>query len=189
MKKVLLGWLLIGMLALAPEAWAQSDAPTSIEYSERVPAEGAGKMALYRRALDWSQNKFAYKPASGLKTEEGAGAVRITGTSKLKRVDTKGKDQEVAVLFDFVFRANDNGYEYSVNSFRVMPDPKQPTQIISFDEYRSELRAEKSNDRTHNDRRLTAQAVSLASEAAMSFRSYMNSTPAEGHIGVAGGEN
>ncbi|MBX0291456.1 DUF4468 domain-containing protein [Hymenobacter sp. HSC-4F20] len=189
MKKVLLGLLVSGMLALAPGVWAQADAPAPIEYSERVPSEGAGKTALYRRALDWTQNKFTYGPKSGLKAEEGAGAVRVTGTGKVKKVDGKGKEQDVTVLFDFVFRANDNGYEYSVGSFRVVPDPKQPAQVISFDEYRSELRADKANDRTHNDRRVTAQANSLASEAAMSFRSYMNSTPAEGQVGVAGGEN
>ncbi|GGG27509.1 DUF4468 domain-containing protein [Hymenobacter glacieicola] len=189
MKKVLLGLLVSGMLALAPEVKAQADAPAPIEYSERVPADGAGKTALYRRALDWTQNKFAYGPKSGMKADEGTGTVRVTGTSKVKRVDNKGKDQEVTVLFDFVFRANDNGYEYTVGSFRVVPDPKQPSQIITFDEYRTELRADKNNEKTHNERRLTAQTSSLASEAAMSFRSYMNSTPAEGHVGVAGGEH
>lgn len=189
MKKVLLGLLVSGMLALAPGAQAQSDAPAPVEYSERVPAEGAGRTALYHRALDWTQNKFAYGPKSGLKAEEGVGTVRVTGTGKAKKLDTKGKEQEITLLFDFIFRANDNGYEYSVGSFRVVPDPSQPAQVVSFDEYRAELRADKSNSRTNNDRRLTAQVTSLASEAAMAFRSYMNSSPAEGHVGVAGGEN
>lgn len=188
MKKVLLGLCVSGMLALAPAAWAQSAAPAPVEYTERVPAEGAGRMALYTRALDWAQNKFSYKPVSDLKTTEAAGTLRVTGTGALKQVDSKGKDQPVTVVFDFTFQATDNGYTYTVGSFRVIPDAKQPTQIVAFDEYRTELQANRSNDKTHNDRRLTAQATSMASEAAMSFRSYMNSLPAEGHVGL-GGEN
>lgn len=189
MKKVLLGLLISGILALVPSVQAQTDAPAPIEYSERVPAEGAGKTALYHRALEWTQNKFAYGPKSGFKAEEGVGTVRVTGTGKAKKLDAKGKDQEITVLFDFVFRANDNGYEYSVGSFRVVPDPAQPAQVVSFDDYRTELRADKSNSRTNNDRRLTAQVTSLASEAAMAFRSHMNSAPTDDHVGVVGSEN
>ncbi|RSK37275.1 DUF4468 domain-containing protein [Hymenobacter metallilatus] len=186
MKKVLLGLLVSGMLALAPEVWAQSTAPVPVEYSERVPAEGAGRTMLYNRALDWAQNKFSYKPTSNLKTTEAAGLIRITGTGTLKQVDNKGKDQPLTVLFDFVFQASDNGYTYTVGSFQVAPDPKQPSQLVAFDEYRALLQAERNNDKTRNDRRITAQANSMASEAAMSFRSYMNSQPAEGHVGLAG---
>ncbi|MDU0369681.1 DUF4468 domain-containing protein [Hymenobacter endophyticus] len=186
MKKVLLGLCVSGMLALAPAAWAQSGAPAPVEYTERVPTEGAGRTALYNRALDWAQNKFAYKPTSSLKATEAAGTLRITGTGTLKQVDGKGKDQPVTVLFDFTFQATDNGYTYTVGTFRAIPDAKQPSQIVGFDEYRTELQADRNNEKTHNDRRLTAQANSMASEAAMSFRSYMNSQPAEGHVGLAG---
>lgn len=189
MKKVLLGLLLGGMLAGAPSVMAQTSAPAPVEYSERVPAEGAGKTALYNRALDWAQNKFSYAPKLGLKSAEASGIVRITGTGTLKQVDSKGKDQPVTVLFDFIFQATDNSYTYTVGSFQVAPDPKQPAQLVAFDEYRLQLQAERNNEKTHNDRRLTAQANSMASEAAMSFRSYMNSQPAEGNVGIAGGEN
>jgi len=189
MKKVLLGLLLGGMLALAPTAMAQTNTPAPVEYSERVPAEGSGKLALYNRALDWAQNKFSYAPKSGLKAVESAGSIRITGTGTLKQLDAKGKDQPVTVRFDFVFQANDNGYNYTVGSFQVAPDPKQPDQLVAFDEYRLQLQAERNNEKSHNDRRVTAQANSMASEAAMSFRSYMNSQPAEGNVGIAGGEN
>jgi len=189
MKKVLLSLLVLGMMTLAPEVRAQTDAPAPVGYSERVPAENLDNTTLYRRALDWAQNRFSYGPKSGMKVDESAGTVRVTGTGKVKQVDTKGKEQEVPVLFDFSFRATGTGYEYSIGSFRVVPDTKQPSQTVPFDQYRTQLQEEKNNDKTRNDRRITAQATSLASEAAMSFRSYMNSTPAEGQVGVAGGEN
>lgn len=189
MKKMLLGLLMCGMMAVTTTAvQAQTAALAPVEYSERVPAEGSGRSMLYNRALSWAQNKFSYKPTSALKATEAAGTVRITGTGTVKKVDSKGKDQPVTVLFDFVFQATDNSYTYTVGSFQVMPDAGQPAQLVSFDEYRTQLQAERGNDKTRNDRRITAQANSIASEAAMSFRSYMNSQPAEGHVGV-GNEN
>ncbi|RSK50959.1 DUF4468 domain-containing protein [Hymenobacter rigui] len=186
MKKVLLGLLVSGMMALAPEVWAQTSVPAPVEYTERVPAEGAGRVMLYNRALDWAQNKFSYKPISNLKATEAASTIRVTGTGTVKQLDSKGKDQPVTVLFDFVFQATDNSYTYTVGSFQVVADPKQPSQLVAFDEYRTLLQAERNNDKTRNDRRITAQANSMASEAAMSFRSYMNSQPAEGNVGLAG---
>ncbi|UOQ72806.1 hypothetical protein [Hymenobacter cellulosilyticus] len=53
-------------------------------------------------------------------------------------------------------------------------------------DYITRLAAEKSNGKTFNDRRVTAQANNIASEAAMSFRSFMNTMPAaeEGGVGV-----
>lgn len=188
MKKVLLVLLLGGTLALAPAVQAQT-APAPVEYTERVPAEGSGRSALYNRALDWAQNKFTYAPKTGLKAVEAAGTVRVTGTGTVKQVDAKGKDVPLAVLFDFTFQATDNSYSYTVGAFQVIPDAQQPSQLVAFDEYRARLQAERGNDKTHNDRRITAQANSIASEVAMAFRSYMNSQPAEGGIGIAGGEN
>ena len=172
------------MLLAAPKVWAQTEEPASVEYSERVPMEGVGRTALYNRALDWSQNKFTYTPKSGLNAVEAAGTIRVTGTGKVKQVDNRGKDEPLTVLFTFSFQATDNGYSYQVSSFQIVPDPKQPSQTMEFDTYRAQLREDKNNDKTHNDRRITAQANSLASEAAMSFRSYMNSQPAEGNIGL-----
>ncbi|MCA8832067.1 DUF4468 domain-containing protein [Hymenobacter pini] len=189
MKKVLLGLLMCGMMAVVPAgAWAQATPLAPIEYTERVPAEGSGRTMLYNRALSWAQNKFSYKPTSGLKANEAAGTIRISGTGTVKRVDNKGKDQPVTVLFDFTFQSTDNNYTYTVGSFQVMPDDKQPTQLVSIDDYRTQLQAERGNDKMRNDRRITAQANSIASEVAMSFRSYMNSQPAEGQVG-AGAEN
>jgi hypothetical protein len=186
MKHLLLGLLLCGMMLFSLSTQAQSDAPAPVEYSERVPADGAGRTALYRRALDWTENHFAYGPKSNQKADATAGTLHLTGIGKVKPVDNKGREQDITVLFDFTFRANDNGYEYSVGSFKVIPDPKQPTQTKSLDEYLTELHADKNNERTHNERRVTAQATSLASEAAMAFRSFMNSQPAEGNVGLAG---
>ncbi|WP_045688889.1 MULTISPECIES: DUF4468 domain-containing protein [Hymenobacter] len=185
MNKVLLSVLLGGMLALAPAAQAQSEPVAPIEYSERVPSEGSGRTLLYRRAYDWMENHFAYGPKSVIKADPAAGSLRVTGTSKIKPVDTKGKEQEVAVRFDFTFRATDNGYEYSVNTFQAIPDSKQPSQALALDEYITRFKNDKADERTHNARRLTAQASSVASEIAMSFRSYMNSQPAEGTVGVS----
>lgn len=186
MKNSLLSVLLCGLMLFSLSAYAQSDAPAPVEYSERVPAEGAGSSALYRRALDWTENRFAYGPKSGQKADATAGTLRLTGTSKVKPVDKKAREQAITILFDFTFRASDNGYEYSVGSFQAIPDPEQPSQTMPLDAYIAQLRAEKTNDQTHNDRRVTAQANSIASEAAMSFRSYMNSQPAEGNVGLAG---
>ncbi|MBT9393209.1 DUF4468 domain-containing protein [Hymenobacter sp. NST-14] len=184
MKKVVLSLLLGGMLLATPKAWGQSEEPAPVEYSERVPVEGAGRTVLYTRALDWAQNKFTYKPKSALNAVEAAGTIRLTGTGTVKQVDNRGKDEPLTVLFTFSFQATDNGYSYQVGSFQIVPDPQEPSQTMDFDAYRTQLREDKNNAKTRNDRRLTAQANSLASEAAMSFRSYMNSQPAEGNIGM-----
>jgi hypothetical protein len=186
MKNALLSLIFCGLLSFSFVAQAQSDAPAPVEYSERVPSEGAGSTALYRRALEWTENHFAYGPKSGQKADATANTLRLTGTSKVKPVDKKGREQVITILFDFTFRATDNGYEYSVGSFRAVTDPEQPGQTMPLDAYIMQLRAEKSNDQTHNDRRVTAQANSVASEAAMSFRSFMNSQPADGNVGLAG---
>ena len=186
MKNLLLSLLMCGLLLASFTTRAQSAAPAPVEYSERVPAEGAGSTALYRRSLDWTENRFAYGPKSNKKADAATGTVRLTGTGKVKPVDGKGREQEITVLFDFTFRANDNGYEYSVGSFRVIPDPGQPSQTMPLDAYLLELRNDKNNERTHNERRVTAQANSLASEAAMAFRSYMNSQPTDVNVGLAG---
>ncbi|MFD2785034.1 DUF4468 domain-containing protein [Hymenobacter rubripertinctus] len=184
MKKVLLSLLVGGTLLLPSKVWAQAEEPAPVEYSERVPMPGAGRTVLYGRALDWAQNKFTYTPKSGLSTVEAAATIRVTGTGQVKQVDNRGKDEPLTVLFTFSFQATDNGYSYQVSSFQIVADPKQPSQTMEFEAYRAQRREDKNNDKTHNDRRITAQANSLASEAAMSFRSYMNSQPAEGNIGL-----
>ncbi|TGE27389.1 DUF4468 domain-containing protein [Hymenobacter metallicola] len=177
MKKVLFGLLLAGLVATAPAALAQSSG-TAVSYTENVLAEEAGKDVLYRRALDWMENHFAYGPKTGAKSDAAAGMVRVTGTGKVKPVATNGKEQEQVIRFDFVFRASDKGYEYSVGSFRVIADPKKPEEAVMLSDYIAQLATEKGNSKTNNDRRVTAQANALASEAAMSFRSYMNTMPA-----------
>ncbi|UYZ62659.1 DUF4468 domain-containing protein [Hymenobacter weizhouensis] len=186
MKKMLSGLLFISMAILAPRVQAQSDYAAPISYSEQVQVEGAVRTALYNRALSWTATKFTYTPKLNARSDEAAGTVRLTGTSRVKTVDNKGKDHEVPVEFTFQFRVTDTGYEYSVGSFQVHPNAAQPEQLMAFDEYITLLQAERTNARTHNDRRVIAQASSLASEAALSFRSHMNSQPAEGDIGLAG---
>ncbi|SES80123.1 DUF4468 domain-containing protein [Hymenobacter actinosclerus] len=183
MKKILLSGLLAGMLALPMTGWAQ--APDRVDYTEQVVLEGAGRNALYARALDWAQHKFSYTPTSALVAEPASSAIRITGTGTLKPVDDRGKDQNLSVLFTFRFQATDNGYTYHVSSFEVIPNPQAPSQRVPLEQYQTELRTDRNNAKTHNDRRLGAQANSLASEAAMSFRSFMNSQPAEDHVGAA----
>lgn len=178
MKKVLFGLLLAGLVAGTPAA-AQAQDGTTVSYSENVPAEEVGKDVLYQRALDWTQNHFAYGPKTGAKADAATGLVRVTGTGKVKPVATNGKEQEQIIRFEFVFRATDKGYEYSVGSFRLVPtDPKKPEEAIMLSDYIAQLAASKGNSKTFNDRRVTAQANALASEAAMSFRSFMNTMPA-----------
>ena len=184
MKKVLLSILLAGSFALPQAVHAQAPAP--VNYTEQVVVEGAGRSSLYARALDWAQHKFTYAPTSALVADPTSSAIRVTGTGTLKPVDDRGKDQSLTVLFTFRFQATDNGYTYYVSSFEVVPDPKSPTQKVPLEEYQAELRTGRNNAKTHNDRRLGAQANSLASEAAMSFRSFMNSQPTQDHVGVAG---
>ncbi|MCB2406770.1 DUF4468 domain-containing protein [Hymenobacter lucidus] len=178
MKKVLFGLLLSCLVALAPQAHAQDGSTASVSYTESVLAEDAGKEVLYKRALDWMENHFPYGPKTGAKSDAAAGLVRATGTGKVKPVTTAGKELELVIRFDFVFRATDKGYEYSIGSFRLTPDPKKPEETVMLSDYIAQLAAEKGNGKTFNDRRVTAQANALASEAAMNFRSYMNTMPA-----------
>ncbi|NVO32367.1 DUF4468 domain-containing protein [Hymenobacter lapidiphilus] len=183
MKKVLLSLLVAGSLALPHAVRAQ--APVPVNYTEQVVVEGAGRSALYTRALNWAEHKFTYAPTTALVADPTKSVIRVTGTGKLKPVDARGQDQSLIVLFTFRFQATDNGYSYQVSSFEVVPDPKAPSQKVPLEEYQAELRASRNNAKTFNDRRLGAQATSLASEAAMSFRSFMNSQPANDHVGVA----
>ncbi|RYU78084.1 DUF4468 domain-containing protein [Hymenobacter persicinus] len=184
MKKVLLGIAFAGLLMVAPAAYAQESA--RIEYSEQVPSEDQGRDALYRRALDWTENHFAYGPKTDLKADASAGTVRVVGTGKVKPVTPAGKEVEQVVRFTFTFRATDSGYDYSVGAFQWVPDPKKPAELVPLADYLTQLGAEKASARTFNERRVAAQANALASEAAMSFRSYMNSIPAgaEGTVGL-----
>ncbi|WP_157807673.1 DUF4468 domain-containing protein [Hymenobacter chitinivorans] len=157
-----------------------------MSYTENVLAEEVGKEVLYRRALEWTESHFSYGPKTGAKADPAAGMVRVTGTGKVKPVATNGKEQEQTIRFDFVFRASDKGYEYSVGSFRLVPDPAKPDETVMLSDYIAKLAAERSNGKTFNDRRVTAQANNLASEAAMSFRSFMNTMPAaeESTVGI-----
>jgi hypothetical protein len=183
MKKIL---PLLGMLfaLLAFPAAAQDNAP--IEYTERVLADSYGKATLQARAADWADHHFSYGPKTDFQSDAAAGTVRVQGTVKLKPVDNKGQDQERAARFDFTFKATDEGYTYAVNNFRVAPDQAQPEQLIKLDAYLALLRSEKNIEKTKNDRRVRAQANSLASDIAMSFRSYMNQIPTgeDGSVGL-----
>lgn len=182
MKHLLRGLLATGFLTFTSAAYAQDLAVAPIEYSERVPDENAEASVLYQRTLDWTENRFTYKPKQIVRTDAVKGEIRVSGTVKVKTASASGQMQERPVLFEFVFRALPTGYEYSVGYFRVIPDIKTPSATVPFEEFVSQLAQERHNDRTHNDRRVTAQATSLASEIAMSFRSYMNSRPATGGI-------
>ncbi|GAA4013296.1 hypothetical protein GCM10022408_27840 [Hymenobacter fastidiosus] len=159
---------------------------THVEYSEQVPADDQDREVLYRRALDWTENHFAYGPKTDLTFDPAAGTVRVMGTGKVKPVTPGGKEQVQAVRFTFTFRTTAKGYDYSVGAFQVAPDPKKPAELIPMADYLTQLAAEKASSRTFNERRVTAQANALASEVAMSFRSYMNSIPAgaEGTVGL-----
>jgi len=179
MKKIVFGLLLSGFASLQL-AQAQTTGP--VGYSERVPEEGVSKSVLYRRAYDWVENHFIYAPKTVIQTDTIKGEVRIEGTGKVKTASPSGKLQELPVRFEFVFHTLPTGYDYSVGSFRLISDPSKPDETIGFDEFVAQLATERSNARTHNDRRVTAQATSLASEVALSFRSYMNSRPAEGAV-------
>jgi|GEM_PF-3531094 len=184
MKKAILGFVFAGLALLAPAVHAQETA--TVEYSEQVLADEQGRDDLYRRALDWTDNHFAYGPKTELKADAAAGTVRVTGTGKVKPVTPAGKEIEQVVRFTFTFRATDKGYDYRVGSFTVVPDPKKPDEQIAMSEYLTQLSLEKASSRTFNERRVTAQANAFASEVAMSFRSYMNSIPAgaEGTVGL-----
>jgi hypothetical protein len=184
MKKVLLGLTFAGLLLLTPAVRAQNAA--TIEYSEKVAADDQDKEVLYRRALDWTENHFAYGPKADLKFDPATGTVRVAGTGKVKPVTPAGKEIEQVVRFEFVFHATDSGYDYTVGTFSQVPDPKKPGERVPLTEYLTQLSTEKASARTFNERRVAAQANALASEVAMSFRSYMNSIPAgaEGTVGL-----
>ncbi|AYA37611.1 hypothetical protein D3Y59_11465 [Hymenobacter oligotrophus] len=174
---------MLALLAGTP-ALAQSDAP--VEYSERVPAGSYGRSTLHARTQEWVERRFAYGPKTDFSTNPAAGTVRVLGTVKLKPVDNKGQEVERTARFEFTCQATDEGYTYSVGAFRVITDPQKLDTTVPLDDYLAQLRAEKNNDRTKNDRRVRAQANSLASEIAMSFRSYMNQIPAseDGSVGL-----
>ncbi|UYZ57930.1 hypothetical protein [Hymenobacter latericus] len=179
---LLLG-LLLCLFAGTP-ALAQSDAP--VEYSERVPAGAYGRSTLHARAQEWVERRFAFGPKTDFATNAAAGTVRVLGTVKLKPLDNKGQEMERTARFEFNFQATDEGYTYSVGAFRVIPNPQNLDATAPLDDYLTQLRADKNNERTKNDRRVRAQANSLASEIAMSFRSYMNQIPAaeDGSVGL-----
>lgn len=182
MKHLFCGLLLVGTLTFTSAAYAQDFVAAPIEYSERVPDENAEASTLYQRTLDWTENRFTYKPKQVIRTDAAKGEIRVSGTVKVKTASPSGQLQERPVLFEFVFRTLPTGYEYSVGYFRVIPNSKEPDTTLPFEEFVAQLAKERTNDRTHNDRRVTAQATSLASEIAMSYRSYMNSRPAAGGI-------
>jgi hypothetical protein len=145
---------------------------------------------LQARVLDWAQNKFAFGPQSGLKADPAAGTVRLNGMVKLKPLAANGKELEVMAQFEFVFRSSDEGYSYSVGSFQVIPNKKEPTVLISLNDYLAQLHSEKGIEKTKNDRRVAAQANARANDIALSFRSFMNSMPSieDGNVGIAASE-
>ncbi|KAA9333298.1 DUF4468 domain-containing protein [Hymenobacter busanensis] len=179
--------ILAGLLARPAAA---QEAATPVEYSERVTTENISQQVLQARVLDWAQSKFTFGPQTGLQSDPVAGTVRLNGTVLLKPLAANGKEQEVTAQFEFIFQSTDQGYTYSVGSFRVMPDKKTPTVLVPLDEYLTQLRADKAIERTKNDRRITAQANARANDVALSFRSYMNSMPSieDGNVGIAASE-
>ncbi|WBA40778.1 DUF4468 domain-containing protein [Hymenobacter canadensis] len=179
MKKSVLMFLLGGLLAMSQAAQAQDG---QVGYSERVPDDSSDKVVLYKRATDWVENHFTYVPKAITRTDTAKGEMRVEGTAMVKTTTPSGQLKERPVRFEFVFHALPTGYDYSVGGFQVVPDASKPNDTVNFDEFVAQLATERTNDRTHNDRRVTAQATSLASEIAMSFRSFMNSRPAEGAV-------
>jgi hypothetical protein len=153
-----------------------------VGYSERVPDDVSDKAVLYRRATEWVENHFAYVPKTIMRADAAKGEVRVEGTANVKTATASGQLKERPVRFEFVFHTLATGYDYSVGGFLLVPDASKPNETVHFDEFVAQLAVERSNARTHNDRRVTAQATSLASEIAMSFRSFMNSRPAEGAV-------
>lgn len=189
MKKKIVGLLLSGLALIITAAQAQTVAPTStIEYSERVLVENIGPATLYERALAWAEGPFPYAPKTDMLAQKEAEQIRLTGTSKIKMAapTASGAEQERALRFDFTFRLTEQGYTYSVNAFRVVPDTKEPAVTVPLEQYIRQLSQERSNARTHNDRRVTAQANAIASDVASTFRSYMNSQPVveDGEVGL-----
>ncbi|WP_133271469.1 DUF4468 domain-containing protein [Hymenobacter radiodurans] len=189
MKKMIVA-LLAGSLSLfASPTQAQSTAPsTSIEYSEKVHVEDGSAVTLYNHALSWTQEKFPYKPKTDIQVNPETKEISLTGTSKIKMAAAKasGPDQERVLHFNFQFRATEQGYSYSVGTFRVVPEEKEPTVMVLLEEYVKQLGQDRANARTRNDRRVTAQANAIASDVASAFRSYMNSQPVvkDGEVGL-----
>lgn len=184
MKLTILSILFITLLLFTKAVRAQDSASVGpIQYSEKVLDDDAEPAVLYKRAVDWSENHFAYTPKATLRADATKGELRMTGTVKIKTATNTGQMQEHPVLFEFNFHTlPDGGYDYSVGFFRVILDTRKPDEMLPVEEYVTQLAMDKNNTRTHNERRVTAQANSLASEIAMSFRSYMNSRPAPGAI-------
>ncbi|GAB2963402.1 hypothetical protein GCM10027048_35460 [Hymenobacter coalescens] len=175
---------LLVMLLSNFQVTAQDNAP--VEYTERVLTENYSQQTLQARAADWAERHFAYGPKTNFQSNPEAGTVSVQGTVKVKPVDAKGQNLERTARFDFTFTATDQGYTYSVANFRVVADPQQLDQLVDMSSYLALLQAEKNNDRTKNDKRVRAQANSLASEIALSFRSYMNQIPTseDGSVGL-----
>ena len=181
MKKVVLSFVIGGILSLGLPAQAQ-DTAMPVSYTERVADEEPDQTVLFRRASDWVENHFSYSSKKVISTNAVKGELRAEGTVKVKTATTSGQLQELPVRFEFVFHTLASGYDYSVGQLRIASDPKKPEETVPFEEFVAQLAADRTNARTHNDRRITAQASSLTSEIAMSFRSYMNSRPAAGAI-------
>jgi hypothetical protein len=188
MKKLVTAALL-GVLLLFGSAAHSQNTPATVNYSERVIAEEVTSNALYQRALSWAEGQFPYTPKSDLQAKKETLEVRLTGTSKIKTAaaNASGSDQERVLRFDFVFRATQQGYIYSVDNFRIVTDAKEPAVTVALNSYIQQLSQERTNARTHNDRRVTAQATAVASDVAAAFRSYMNTQPVmkDGEVGLA----
>lgn len=188
MKKLVTAVLLGGLLLLGAGAQAQSASTEAIGYSEQVLVDEANSNSLYQRALSWVEGPFPYKPKADLQAQKEAQEVKVTGTSKIKTAaaSASGADQERVLRFNFTFRTTPQGYTYSVGTFRVVPNTKEPAATVPLDAFIQQLSQERTNARTHNDRRVTAQATAIASDVAAAFRSYMNSQPIvkDGEIGL-----
>jgi hypothetical protein len=189
MKKMIVAFVVGGLSMFVSATQAQTTPPASVEYSERVSVEDSNPAALYQQALSWAEGKFPYTPKTDLQAKKELQEVSLTGTSKIKMAAAKvsGPEQERPVRFTFLFRITPQGYMYSVGNFRVVPDAKEPTITVALDEYIRQLGQERSNERTRNDRRVTAQTNAVASDVASAFRSYMNSQPVvkDGEVGLS----
>lgn len=178
-----------GLSLFSSATQAQGIAPTApIEYSEKVHVEGSNSVALYQHALSWTQEKFPYNPKSNAQANPETKEISLTGTSKIKMAAAKasGPEQVRILHFNFRFGITEQGYSYNVSTFRVVPDEKEPTVMVPLEDYIKQLSEERTNARTRNDRRVTAQANAVASDVASAFRSYMNSQPVvkDGEVGL-----
>ncbi|HEX8350884.1 MAG TPA: DUF4468 domain-containing protein, partial [Hymenobacter sp.] len=173
MKKILRGLLFGALLGLSGVAHAQSDSEpvSAIEESEHVLSDDASESLLYLRANDWATNHFTKLPKTSFKSNPSTHEVRITGTGKVTPVSNSGKDQPTILYFDFVFHTTPKGYDYRIANLRVVTNPTQPSETMPLEDFITQLGAERTDARTNNKRRVTAQATSLASEVALSFRS------------------